>query len=163
MGNKKSKRKNRGGALDCQYPSGDKTRSSNGICPFGSNKVSNSNNINEQNTNPDIKVKSPVITCKRDNGDPQSFLVSELEKTTIMVDNKEEERPLCPKDYYFDSISKNPVAYQDLIEEEKAKQIMDDYKNATIIKPLEEETSGGKRKRTFRRRKQRKQRKTSKK
>jgi hypothetical protein len=90
-------------------------------------------------------------------------LVSELEKTTIKVDNKEEERPLCPKDYYFDSISKNPVAYQDLIEEEKAKQIMDDYKNATIIKPLEEETSGGKRKHTFRRRKQRKQRKTSKK
>ena len=161
MGNKKSKRKNRGGALDCQYPSGDKTRSSNGICPSGSNKVSNSNNINEQNTNQDIKVKSPVITCKRDNGDPQSFLVSELEKTTIKVDNKEEERPLCPKDYYFDTASKTPVAYQEMISEEKAKQIMDNYKNATII---EQPSSGGKRKRkTFKRRKQRKQRKTSKK
>jgi hypothetical protein len=164
MRNQKSKRKNRGGAFNCKYPSGNKTSSSNGICPSGSIKFDNDNNQpNIKNTNQVIKVKSPVITCKRDNGDPKSFLVSELEKTTIKVDNKEEERPLCPKDYYFDSISKNPVAYQDLIEEEKAKQIMDDYKNATIIKPLEEETSGGKRKRTFRRRKQRKQRKTSKK
>ena len=168
MRNQKSKRKNRGGALDCQYPSGDKTRSSNGICPSGSNKVSNSNNI-EQNTNPVIKVKSPIVTCKRDKEKPKKFLVSELQKRTIQIDNKEEERPLCPKGYYFDSVSKTEVAYQDLIDEEKAKQIMDDYEKDTYIKPLEEEkeeetpSSGGKRKRTFRRRKQRKQRKTNKK
>ncbi len=163
MRNQKSKRKNRGGALDCQYPSGDKTRSSNGICPIGTNKVSNSNNINEQNTNPDIKVKSPVITCKRDK-EKQEFLVSELDKTQIQVDNKKEERPLCPTGYYFDTVSKTQVAYQKMISEEEANEIMKNYNIMAEEKLSPEMISGGKRKRkTFKRRKQRKQRKTSKK
>ena len=218
MGNKKSKRKNRGGALDCQYPSGDKTRSSNGICPSGSINI---------NDNPVIKstvkspvFKSPVITCKKDDGDPQSFLVSELKKTKIQVDDKEEVRPLCPNGYYFDIISRSQVAYQELISEDNFKKKIKEYNvmakekirpplyvktsqngtdivtkyeakmvdmllaNGTLNKdtdlyrhegttewaPLsqfqkeeEEGITGGKRKRTFRRRKQRKQRKTNKK
>ena len=169
MRNQKSKRKNRGGALDCKNEGGILTRSSNGTCPYGYNKVDNDNNNNKQNiknTNQDIKVKSPVVKCKRDNEKiSQSFLVSELEKTTIKVDNKEEERPLCPTGYYFDTVSKTPVAYQEMISEEKANEIMKKYNIMAEEQPLEEQpSSGGKQKRkTFKRRKQRKQRKTSKK
>jgi hypothetical protein len=92
--------------------------------------------------------------------------VSELDKTQIQVDNKEEERPLCPTGYYFDKVSKTPVAYQEMISEEKANELMKDYNIMAQEKLSKEQEmiSGGKRKRkTFKRRKQRKQRKTSKK
>jgi hypothetical protein len=178
MGNKKSKRKNSGGRLDCNYPGGILTRSSDGKCPIGSNNVNNV--INQpiiKNTNPVNKVKSPIVTCKKDGADPQSFLVSELKKTKIKIGNKEEERPECPIGYYYDSLSKTNVAYQDLIPEENAQKILNDYNAmANPEKKTEEEENqsqeeeenqlqnAGKRKRkTFKRRKQRKQRKTNKK
>lgn len=164
MGNKKSKRKNSGGSLDCVNSGGILTRSSDGT-PYGTcpnryfiKQSTNDIQKNIKNTNQDNKVKSPIVTCKKDGAAPQSFLVSELEKTKIQVDNKEEERPLCPTDYYFDSVSKTPVAYQELIPEENAQKILNEYEDMA-----KKTSSGGKRKRTFRRRKQRKQRKTSKK
>lgn len=175
MRNQKSKRKNRGGALSCCNT--DLTMANpnctvankDGSCPSGFMSTENRNQLIE-NMNTEKKeqllkeqgVPAKVVECADVNTNNPKYYLRET-----LTDNK------CPEGtYYYNEVlhlnKKKKHEYlaksRDIfgltnVESEK----INDEKLELLLKQNATKTSGGKRKRTFRRRKQRKQRKTNKK